>query len=210
MPALGMRRFLQHSRRCCAKRFVIIDVEDAKSSSALACTVVPSGFMTHTWQVMRSTWLWHCWSFATCECRVDGFNVAAGGERDLNGLRLFAVDGASLSLSKGNNVLCAVWPTWHLCNNRHCSLWCPDFRQLKQSWLVFSATLHWSCDRDLNFLHAYNGLFFPPHTAQELTALALPYSTYFMGQIFTNSCFFNLVEINSRMRAAQCLIEGNF
>ena len=132
-----------HTCRHCTKRSAMRDFKDAESTNALACIVVPSGVMTDTWQVMRSTLPWCRWRFATCICRVDGSDVIAEGEPDLGRLGLPAVvEGESLSSSKCNRIWCGLWHTWYLCNVGHCSLWCHHFREFKESWLLFTAAMH--------------------------------------------------------------------
>ena len=109
-----------------------------------------------SWQVMRSTWPWHSWWFATCECRVDGSDNAAVGERELSGLCLPAViEGASLLFSKCNRVWCGPWHHRHLCCYWHYCLKYPNFRPQMQLWLLFTDAMCWSCDNDLNFLDIY-------------------------------------------------------
>ena len=49
IPATHIRQLLRGSRRRSAKRSVIKDVEDTKSTNALACIVEPPGVMTHTY-----------------------------------------------------------------------------------------------------------------------------------------------------------------
>ena len=131
------------------------NVEDGESATVLLLLWYP----LESWPVPgRSWWVPDLGAFDGCNVWVQDrwLWTLSRGECELCGLRLPAVvAGMSVWLSKWKKLCCGLWHSSHLFNDGHRCLRCPDFGQLKQSWLLFTAIICCGCENNLNLLHRH-------------------------------------------------------